>query len=155
MGILNDIAKRELSGRESKERDINFFDRDRFKEYFETHYECVFKYKDTYGAVLTSHGTGTIEYVSIPILYNNKYMYYLLYEFKNYRPDKIVIRMPGIVYIDLYKKYPDFFEKYKFKATMPSGGFTVDTRGEQTNEFTLKFIDDIIEIGDEKIWKKK
>ena len=155
MGILGDIARRELHGGTRKEDDINLLDRDRFITYFEEHYKWVFKYKNTYDGLLVPMGIGDIQYVTIPIIYNNKYIYYLLYEFKNYKPDKLVMKTSDGVYYNLCEKYPNFFKKYKFKCTIVSGGYIMDIDDELTNEFTLKFIDDIIEIGDEKLWEKK
>jgi len=154
MGILGDIAKRDLSGKTRKEDDINLLDKDGFKKYFESHYECVFKYGPREILSLGSGNSG-FQYLQIPILNNDIYIYSMLYEFKNSEPDKIILKMPESVYNSLYKEYPNFFKKYKIRPTIPTGGYKVIPPDTLTNEFTLKFIDDIIKIGEEQIWRKK
>lgn len=152
MGILGNIAKRELSGVKKKEDEINLFDRDRFRDYFESHYECVFKY-GAYNVNIISSGTGRIEYLQIPVLSKDRYLYSIAYVFKDMKPDKLIIRIPEGVYNSLEKSSPDFFKKY----TMMSGtsGYEIYYSEILTNRFVLNFIDDIIELGDDRVWKKK
>ena len=154
MGILGDMVRRDLVGREKKENNVNFFDMGGFKKYFESHYECVFKYGPREILSLGSNSS-KIQFLQIPILNNDVHIYNMLYEFKNSEPDKIVLKIPESVYDSLYKEYPDFFKKYKMKPTIHTGGYKVIPPDTLTNEFTLKFIDDIIKIGEEQIWRKK
>ena len=146
--VLGNMIIRQTMGGTRKEDDINNLDADGFRNYFYEHYDCIFEY----GPVDIIISEMNLLYFNI--LFVDGYLYKFIYDFKNNKPQKIFLQINKHPYNKIYEKNKQILDKYNLKYN-DLRGYELIPDKKITNQYALKFIDDIIKMGDKPIWKKK